>query len=174
MSDASRILKMAAPVDRTPPTRWIAVLATAVACFSCDEPTESHFVSLGEGVVRDSRTGLVWTSRDSDQVLNWSDADEHCRGLAPASNGAKWRLPSTEELASLYDTSMEQPCGGAAACRIDPAIDLSVPYQWSATTPNSNRRTYYDFAFGTQLSPWARPTLTRGTLCTSGEQADGP
>jgi hypothetical protein len=156
-----------------PPT-WIAVLATAVACSSGDEPTKPRFISLGADVVRDARTGLVWVSRDIGQGLSWRDADRHCRGLAPASSGAGWHLPSIEELLSLYDTSMEQPCGEAAVCRIDPAIDLSSPYQWSATSPQPNRRVYYDFSLGSRLAPLTRPSLTRGTLCTRGEQADGP
>ncbi len=156
------------------PTTWIAVLATAVACSSGDEVTKPRFVSLGADGVRDSRIDLVWASRDVGQGLSWHDANRHCRGLPPASNGVGWRLSSIDELASLYDTSMEQPCGEAAVCRIDPAIDLSSPYQWSATAPNPNRRVYYDFSFGSQLAPLIRPNLTRGTLCTRGKQDDGP
>ena len=64
---------------------------------------------------------------------------------------------------------MEQPCGEAAICRIDPAIQLSSPYQWSATAPQPARRIYYDFSLGSQLAPLIRPTLTRGTLCTRGQ-----
>ena len=151
-----------------PPT-WIAGLVTAVAWSCGDEPTQPRFVSLGADGVRDTHTGLAWVSRDSGQGLSWLDADKYCRGLASASSGAGWRLPSIEELVSLYDTSMEQPCGETAVCRIDPAIDLSSPYQWSATAPTPDRRFYYDFSLGTQLSPLIRPALTRGTLCTRGE-----
>ena len=151
------------------PTTWIAVLATAAACSSGDEPIKPRFVSLGADGVHDSRIGLAWASRDVGQGLSWHDANRHCRGLAPDSSGVGWRLPSIEELASLYDTSMEQPCGGAAVCRIDPAIDLSSPYQWSATAPAPDRRVYYDFSLGSRLSPLIRPSLTRGTLCTRGD-----
>ncbi len=148
------------------PPIWIAVLVTAVACSCSNEPTQPRFVSLGADGVRDTRTGLAWVSRDSGQGLSWLDADKYCRGLAPASSGAGWRLPSIEELVSLYDTSMEQPCGEAATCRIAPAIHLSSPYQWSATAPQPDRRVYYDFTFGSQLAPLIRPTLTRRALCT--------
>ena len=150
------------------PTTWIVVLATAAACSSGDEVTKARFVSLGADGVRDSRIRLVWASRDVGQGLSWHDANRHCRGFPPASNGVGWRLPSIDELASLYDTSMEQPCGEAAVCRIDPAIDLSSPYQWSSTAPARERRFYYDFSHGSRLSPLIRPSLTRGTLCTRG------
>jgi hypothetical protein len=63
---------------------------------------------------------------------------------------------------------MEEPCGSATStiCRIDPALDLSSPYQWSASAPRPDRRAYYDFSLGSQLAPLIRPTLTRRALCT--------
>jgi len=152
----------------------IAVIAAAVACSAAEERAEPRYALLATDVVRDARTGLMWTARDSGRELSWPDADEHCRALARGSGDLAWRLPWIEELALLYDTSMEQPCGKAAICQIDPAIDLSSPYQWSATAPQPNRRFYYDFAFGSQLSPLIRPTLTRRALCTSAEQDDRP
>ncbi len=152
---------------------WIAAFATAVACSSGDEPDEPRFTRLGVGVVRDARTGLLWSARDTGE-LSWPDAHRHCRELAIGSGGAAWRLPSIEELAALYDASMEQPCGEAAICRIDPAIHLSSPYQWSSTAPQPNRRVYYDFSHGSQLAPLVRPTITRRALCTRDAQDEGP
>ena len=152
---------------RTP--TWIALLAAIVACSSGEETTARRLTPLGTEGVRDARLGLVWTNRDTDRELSWPDADQHCRALAPGSEGTRWRLPSIEELASLYDTSMEQPCTSTATCRIDPAIHLSSPYQWSATAPQPDRRAYYDFALGSQLAPLIRPALTRRALCTRGE-----
>lgn len=96
---------------RTP--TWIALLVTLVACTSGDEATEPRFVPLDAEVVREARTGLGWTARDTGRGLSWLDADRHCRALAPGSGAAAWRLPSIEELAALYDPSMEQPCGEA-------------------------------------------------------------
>jgi hypothetical protein len=148
---------------------WIAVLASAVACSPGDEPSAPRFAQLGTDVVRDARSGLVWTARDGGRELSWRNADRYCRELALDSGDAAWRLPSIEELAALYDTSMEQPCTGTAICRIDSAIHLSSPYQWSATAPQPDRRVYYDFALGSQLSPLIRPALTRRALCTRGE-----
>jgi hypothetical protein len=152
---------------------WIAALAAAVACSSANESPGPRFAPLGGEAVRDARTGLLWRARDSGRELSWPEAERHCRGLGGGSGGARWRLPSIEELASLYDTSMEQPCGESAICRVDPAIQLSSPYQWSATAPEPDRRFYYDFLFGSRLSPLIRPVLTRRTLCTRGAQDEG-
>jgi hypothetical protein len=152
---------------------WIVVFASAVACSAGDEPSAPRF-ALSTDVVRDARSGLVWAARDSGGELSWRDADRYCRELALDSGGGAWRLPLIEELAALYDTSVEQPCGEAAICRIDPAIHLSSPYQWSATAPQPDRRVYYDFALGSQFAPLIRPALTRRALCTRGERDDHP
>ena len=149
---------------------WIAAVAAAVACSSADDPGAARFAPLAAEVVRDARTGRVWSARDSGHELAWPDADQHCRGLAVGPDGTAWRLASIEELAALYDTSTEQPCGDAAICQIDPAIHLSSPYQWSATAPQPDRRAYYDFSHGSELSPLIRPTLTRRVLCTRDER----
>ena len=151
----------------------LAVIAAGLACSAGDEATEPRFARLAVDVVRDAYTDLAWTARDTGRELSWPDAEGHCRALAD-SGGAAWRLPSIEELAELYDTSMEQPCGEAAICRIDPAIYLSSPYQWSATAPQPDRRFYFDFALGSRLAPLIRPTLTRRALCTRANGDDRP
>lgn len=151
---------------------WTLVIATFAACSAGEESSEPRFARLVADAVRDSHSALVWTARDSGLELSWPDADEHCRSRALGSAGVQWRLPSIEELASLYDGSVEQPCGEAATCRIDPAIDLSSPYQWSATAPKPNRRAYYDFAHGSRLAPLIRSTLTRRALCTRAGEGD--
>ncbi|MCP5044562.1 MAG: DUF1566 domain-containing protein [bacterium] len=111
----------------------------------------------------------MWTSRDAVEELSWRDADRYCRELSLGTSRTMWRLPSREELGSLFDKTTEQLCGETTVCRTDPAIDLSTPYQWSATAPRPDRRIYGDLSLGTQLSPLIRPALTRGTLCTRSE-----
>lgn len=149
---------------------WIALLVTVavVACTSGDESAAPRFVPLDADAVRDTHTGLVWAARDAGRELSWPEADRYCGALASNSSSVQWRLPTIDELAALYDASMEEPCGPAAICRIAPALHLSSPYLWSATAPQSERRAYYDFSLGSQLAPLIRPTLTRGVLCAQG------
>jgi len=151
---------------------FLALLAAGLSCSSADESNELRFAPAGSNAVRDAHTGLEWTVRDTARDLSWPDADRHCRVMAPDPGGDPWRLPSIEELAALYDTSVEQPCGESAACRINRVIHLSSPYQWSATAPQADRRFYFDFSHGSQLSPLIRPSLTRRALCTRGKHAD--
>jgi hypothetical protein len=148
----------------------IGVLASAVACSFLGDSTQERFTHLGADRVRDARLGLIWTASDTGKGLSWHDADRHCRERSLGAEGTKWRLPTGDELGSLFDTEMEQPCGKTALCRVDPAIDLSTPYQWSATAPRPDRRVYRDLSLGSELAPLIRPALTRGTLCVREER----
>jgi hypothetical protein len=148
---------------------WVAVFASTAACACLGDSSEERFTPLDTDMVRDARLAIVWTSGDRGMQLSWRDADRYCRGQSLGDRGETWRLPSSDELRSLFDPAKEQPCGKTALCRADPAIDLSTPYQWSATAPRPDRRVYGDLSLGTQLSPLIRPALTRGTLCVREE-----
>jgi hypothetical protein len=142
---------------------WIVLtsLLWAWACTSDDGG--GRFRVLGEAVTRDAQTGLEWTRRDDGAGLDWHKAEAYCRSLSVDDAGG-WRLPTIDELRSLYGASPKVPCGDAM-CAIDPVFTLSSPYVWSATEFGVSARTYLDFKFGTQLSPTITPRLVRGVLC---------
>ena len=141
---------------------WSAALLWLTACSSAGE----RFVAVGDGVVRDARTGLEWTRRDDGAGLDWNRAEAYCQRLAI--EAGRWRLPAIEELRSLYLATTKSPCGDAM-CGIDPAFTLTSPYVWSATAQDATvpalARTYLDFQFGTELSPTITPRLVRRVLC---------
>ncbi|MCX5705787.1 MAG: tetratricopeptide repeat protein [Candidatus Omnitrophica bacterium] len=56
--------------------------------------------SLEDGVIYDSQLGLEWAPSNG-QVLNHNQAEGYARGLSFAGGG--WRLPTRDELKSLYD-----------------------------------------------------------------------
>ena len=148
-----------------------ALCTGLLACAEAEPPIAAGggaagFRSVEGHAVRDVRTGLEWQERDSGGDLSWSAALAYCRELSEGSGGP-WRLPSVEELRGLHDPTAEQPCGGRS-CEVDPAIDLTGPYHWSATARGERRRVYFDFANGSELSPQLRPTLTRRVLCVRG------
>ncbi len=148
------------------------LLAHALACSSENKSVPStsssaRFVQAGAGIVKDERTGLVWTARDSNRDLSWQIAQRRCQEINVQTDGSIWRLPTIEELKTLFDALQGQPCG-EQTCRTDPAIDLTSPYQWSGTARGERQRVYFDFAHGNELSPQLRPNLTRRALCTRG------
>ncbi|MBI5407070.1 MAG: DUF1566 domain-containing protein [Nitrospirae bacterium] len=86
-------------LDQIPPT-WDQVL-----------PASERFkLVMGGAAALDKETGLVWEKTPSSNSLgyNWGDARSHC--FNKIVGGRKgWRLPSTDELASLVDYSMNNP-----------------------------------------------------------------
>jgi len=121
----------------------------------------ARFATVADGVVLDSRTGLEWTSRDQFQSLDWDDAVRSCRELSRGER-ADWRLPEIGELQILYDKHADEGCGDRR-CRLDPAVSLAGPYVWSASSVSPGIPTYIDFSAGTRFSP-GRGILRR-VLC---------
>ena len=144
----------------------VALLLTVVSSAACTLPEAftGRFVAVNEAVARDRRTGLEWTRADGERSLSWAAADDYCRSLVLAGRD-DWRLPEIAELQALYDERQRQPCGATEDCRLDPVIDLTDPYVWSATARGVGTRFYINFQFGTTFSPNTPPTLVRRVLC---------
>lgn len=165
---------------RTLRARWTAVLLGllwALSLAGCGDdrdtkvamsgqeqsPGAGRFVTLDDGIIQDARTGLEWTGRDSARDVSWPQADQYCRQLALGGR-TDWRLPEIDELGGLYDQRLAQPCEDRS-CHLDPVLELTGPYIWSATQSGTSRRFYFDFRFGTRLAPRLRNTLVRRALC---------
>jgi hypothetical protein len=69
--------------------------------------------------------GLAWTSRTNGQTVSWDEASEYCETLEVAGL-SDWRLPTIDELESVYDPDVD--------ARIDPALSLDDCCAWSSTS----------------------------------------
>ncbi len=67
------------------------------------EPTSESFSSDTTGVVKDTDTGLYW-STPGDSRVNWKDAFEQCEN-STTGGYTDWRLPNINELSSLLNYS---------------------------------------------------------------------
>ena len=158
---------------RSAPARIALWTCVAIAaCGGRHDAASDRFVPAADGVVRDSRTHLEWTSDDHAQSLSWNEADRLCRG---SSRGARtgWRLPEIGELQALYDERFDEPCGDRR-CHLDPAVRLGGPYVWSASERGVGTRFYFDFGAGGSLSPNVVPTLLRRVLCVHDAAGQSP
>jgi hypothetical protein len=72
-----------------------------------DRELIGRFTEEGD-IVRDTRTGLLWSQSDNGTEINWSDASRYCSG-----KGGGWRLPTISELQGIYRTggSNKTQCG---------------------------------------------------------------
>ena len=94
-------------------------------------PTATRWIvltNMGSAAVLDRETGLVWQQNPStNPSTTWASAVDVCHALAIGGRSG-WRLPSVEELATLYDPGTGSLFSGALFTL------PSVPFFWTATT----------------------------------------
>lgn len=71
---------------------------TQVAILHRDE----RFIVYNNGTAVDSKTGLMWATKDNGKDINWKNAQQYCQSFT-AGGYTDWRLPTVEELKTLYN-----------------------------------------------------------------------
>lgn len=79
-----------------------------------DEEVTRTFQDLGDGTVRDGRTGLVW-QKGWGGTRTWRPAMAYCARNEGGLPGSGWRLPSVDELRSLILGCPGTEAGGRCA-----------------------------------------------------------
>jgi hypothetical protein len=93
----------------TTETTTAPAIRSVSASLDVQNSTKSaRFSSLACGAVSDSKTGLTWLLDSNgnitwDAAVAWADSADAC--------GRKWRLPTIEELATLYDAQLSAGTG---------------------------------------------------------------
>jgi hypothetical protein len=98
------LLGVSASIFLTVLLHWPAVGAAVTA-------KDGQFVGYSDGTVLDNRTKLMWAAQDSGRELSPAEAIQYVKGLVTG-GFSDWRLPTAEEISSLYDARKE-PRGGA-------------------------------------------------------------
>lgn len=108
----------------------------AVCAFSNPVSAGERFTDNGDGTVTDHRLGLMWAKSTNVGDINWHEAGQWIRFTFPdtiPANHTDWRLPTLEELKSLYDKTAkgyETNCGRRV--KIDPTIRLDCGWIWTS------------------------------------------
>ena len=102
------------------------------------------YTDLGNGIVRDNVTGLMWQKATARGSYTWQKALDYCANLelGPYSD---WRLPAVNELLTLVDGNIPSP---------SPTINTAyfphtkAAWYWSSTTYAGNTEGAWGVNFG--------------------------
>jgi hypothetical protein len=106
-----------------------------------------RFTDNGDGTVTDNLTGLIWL-KDADcfGTRTWNEALSDCNSLFTGwcdltddSSAGDWRLPNSNELASLvhkgyYNPAVPDAAGTGQCSEGNPFDNVQSFYYWSSTT----------------------------------------
>jgi len=117
---------------------------------SPQKTSDGRFVDNGDGTVIDTRTGLMWATRDNGKDISWDDAEQYCRNCR-AGGHSDWRMPAISELQGLYDQGCSQgiSCGndGEIVC-VTPLIDITCSWVWSSEKDSPSTARPFAFLLG--------------------------
>lgn len=101
---------------------------------------QERFIENGDGTVMDRELGLMWSQTDNKEDIYWKDARGWIGNQFANSINRKyenWRLPTVDELQSLYIDNPDY-AGYRTACghevKMIPQIKVSCILVWSSDT----------------------------------------
>jgi len=117
----------------------LAVAALILALTRVPAGAADRFTDHGDGTVTDHEMSLVWAKADNQGDIGWHDAERWVRFTFPYTVGSPhgdWRLPTPEELASLFRRDESDAAGYESECghwvRILPPFELTCGWVWTS------------------------------------------
>jgi hypothetical protein len=113
-----------------------------------------RFITYSNGTVLDTRTNLMWAAKDNNAGITWQGAKEYCENYR-GGGYTDWRMPTQDELATLYDARIN----GMQGCSLTRMIELTKCSTWALEsssgaffrfdggTPEWNRRPFNFLSF---------------------------
>ena len=109
--------------------------------------SDNHFIVNNNGTVLDTRTNLIWAERDNGENISWANAKSYCENYR-GGGYSDWRLPTLDELASLYDESKSRKYNAYdLPIHLTDLISFSFCYAW-ASGRCGELAEYFDFRNG--------------------------
>jgi outer membrane protein OmpA-like peptidoglycan-associated protein len=88
---------------------------------------DSRFIAYDNGTVLDTKTNLMWATKDNGSNINWSDAKSYSENYRGGGH-TDWRMPTKFELKGLYDDTIF----GNNGYHITKLINLTGSFVWSS------------------------------------------
>lgn len=142
---------------------FVIAIMTLIALSAGGCATGDRFiVHHGDGTVLDTKTNLMWAAKDNDSDVSWTGAKSYCDNFF-AGGYKDWRMPTKDELASLYDAQNTRPAPCAGNFNIHLTTDLikiTCFAVWSSETRDADAL-HFNFVYGKEF--WYVPSHTYGT-----------
>ena len=114
---------------------------------------DGRYIDLGNGLIEDTKTGLMWTQKDSyvdlGKSLSWNESSDYVKELSTGGY-SDWRLPTIAELKTIYEPSKLNKDIFGGKLKLDPIFAKRGPYSyWSSETDGSccARAITFDYGF---------------------------
>ena len=123
----------------------ISIIITTLLClyavaYGDTVSAASRFTDNGDGTITDNKLGLMWAKHDNRKNIGWKQAEAWTKKKFAKTIKSKytdWRLPTIDELSSLYTTSAGYK-GYTADCgmvvKIVSEIKITCILVWSSET----------------------------------------
>jgi hypothetical protein len=125
----------------------VPLFLSAILCAGAQAAIRQDAAS--NGTWKDNATGLIWATRDNGSNVNYTQAGEYCSSLK-SGGVSDWRLPTIDELETLYDRSVSKPYKAKGP------LELGDACFWSGSMNNSGEVWTFYFTYGGR-------SLTRAT-----------
>jgi hypothetical protein len=159
-------------LDEIPPS-WSQILPADDG--PADGCNSSRFTCVfGGEAVLDKETGLVWERSPDERgvAVSWAAASGLCIRMT-LGNRLGWRLPTVEELLSLYDPTAPVPSSQPRISSGHPFLNVrcSGERYWTATTSRTNNEYAYavdTYGIANLTTRFKGPTVLHNTWCVRG------
>jgi len=111
---------------------------------------DGHFIAYDDGTVKDTRTGLMWASKDNGRDVTWEEAKEYCENYR-GGGYTDWRMPTQDDLARIYDYNKSyRPKQLSYNIHLTELIQLSTCCLWGSETRTHGSLIVFDFGVGSR------------------------
>jgi len=104
------------------------------------------YTDLGNGIIKDTVTGLMWQKATAPGAYTWDEARAYCESLS-LGGFTDWRLPTLTELYALVEKSIPPP-GPMINMAYFPVSRSGNYWTSSAFSPGADFFFYVDFGYG--------------------------
>ena len=108
--------------------------------------TDGRFTAYYNNTVLDTKTNLMWASKDKGSNINWANARSYCENYR-GGGYSDWRMPTQDELAGLYDAGKTYMSDCGDDVHLTDLIRLTCTLAW-ASEKRGSEAAYFGFYYG--------------------------